>query len=77
MTERIPAGDVFADPWIACDACRARVTHVTFPPPTNQPCGHQADSNSLCPSWGPVDGCRCAAQGISHEKPADPAEAAR
>lgn len=67
---RIPTGsDTFANPWIACDHCRAQVTHVDGPPVTNQPCGHRADANTLCPSWGPVDGCTCAARGISHEAP--------
>lgn len=49
--------DQFANPYLACEECGARVTHR--PGNHNQPCGHRASFESVCPSWGPVDGCRC------------------
>lgn len=71
-TRRIPSGeDTFANPFLVCTACQVRVTHVTSPPLTNQPCGHVASTRDLCPSWGPVDGCTCASVGIQHEQPAE------
>lgn len=49
----------FANPFIVCADCARRV--VDHPALSNEPCGHQADFNDLCPSWSPVDGCRCQA----------------
>jgi hypothetical protein len=23
------------------------------------PCGHEAEADSMCPHWSPVDGCQC------------------
>lgn len=53
-----------ANPYLACHQCGARVRYwLERPgPPVNYPCGHQADYDDLCPSWGPVDGCRCVAE---------------
>lgn len=53
----------FADPYKVCIACGAWVDGVrqwpgTFNPSENEPCGH-VGYDSVCPSWGPVDGCRC------------------
>lgn len=57
----------FANPHLACGECRAPVPRWHDPERCgcketgfqNIPCGHQADTIDLCPSWGPVDGCRC------------------
>ncbi len=57
----------FADPYLVCDRCRGWVTSWhdgdrcgckdTW---WNMPCGcERAGVDSTCPSWGPVDGCRC------------------
>lgn len=50
-----------ANPYLACSICGKRVTHwLDKPGPlTNEPCGHQGDYTDTCPSWSPVDGCRC------------------
>lgn len=57
----------FANPWLRCDVCSQPVegmvsfegqvggcTHKGL----NTPCGHLG-ATSICPSWGPVDGCQC------------------
>ena len=64
----------FANPFLVCDTCRDPVWG--FHDPTkcgetpegwffgrdwNMPCEHRAGVTSVCPSWGPVDGCRCLA----------------
>lgn len=57
----------FADPHLICDRCKRPVPAWHDPDRCgcgergwqNQPCGHQAGVTSTCPSWGPVDGCRC------------------
>lgn len=52
--------DTFANPFIACAECGRRVTNTRHnPAQANLPCGHQAEADTVCPSWGPVDGCRC------------------
>lgn len=64
---RTHVSSAFANPYLACDQCRARVTEWHVPHRCgcdesgwqNRPCGHQASVTSVCPSWGPVDGCRC------------------
>lgn len=48
-----------ANPYLRCCACGARVEYWMGERLTNKPCGHQADFESVCPSWGPVDGCQC------------------
>lgn len=49
-----------ANPYLVCVQCGVKV-HA-WPdrpgPLVNLPCGHFGYRN-LCPSWGPVDGCRC------------------
>lgn len=58
----------FANPFLACDTCGQRVPKWHDPDRCgcgeegweNRPCGHQAGVTSVCPSWGPVDGCLCA-----------------
>lgn len=59
-----------ANPFLACqqcgkraeafhdDACGCELSGGLQPP---MPCFHRADYDDLCPSWGPVDGCRCQA----------------
>ena len=57
----------FADPYLTCDRCHAWVESwhddtrcgcdSTF---WNAPCGcERAGVTTVCPSWGPVDGCQC------------------
>ena len=50
----------FANPYLECGRCRLRA--AGFQPGTAilWPCGHKAMTHSVCPSWGPVEGCRCA-----------------
>lgn len=68
----------FADPFLVCETCRLWVTgwHAddrcgcdagTW----NEPCGHSAGVASVCPSWGPVDGCSCLQHlgSVSHGSP--------
>lgn len=68
----IPAlPDRFANPFILCvePSCQRRVTNVGYPGGINIPCGHKGTHN-VCPSWGPVDGCECAASGLPPHGPA-------
>jgi hypothetical protein len=66
----------FADPFKICCECGGWVTgYIEFPdsaglPSLNAPCEHEADYRSICPSWGPVDGCKC----LAGEHPAPPKE---
>ncbi len=57
---------LFADPYLRCDECGEPALGYTVTPGrgmdgdgANWPCGHQAGVTSDCPSWSPVDGCRC------------------
>lgn len=66
--ETIPAPpDRFANPFILCvePSCQQRVTNVRYPGAVNLPCGHTG-TDTVCPSWGPVDGCTCATTGHVH-----------
>lgn len=56
----------FANPYLVCWKCHLYVSHWhdnvrcgCDAPATNEPCGHDAGVISICPSWGPVDGCIC------------------
>lgn len=56
----------FANPFLACDLCGQTATAWHDPAKCgceghayNLPCEHRAGVTSVCPSWGPVDGCRC------------------
>lgn len=58
----------FADPYLRCDRCMARVVGWHDPdqcgpgcdgPTVNLPCGHKAGVTTVCPSWSPVGGCHC------------------
>jgi hypothetical protein len=52
----------FADPYKVCVVCKGWVTGVTVPRygygNNNLPCWHHGYEDA-CPSWSPVDGCRC------------------
>ena len=52
-----------ADPYKVCVQCGIWITGVLDKPRgplTVVPCEHQRGYSDVCPSWGPVDGCRCA-----------------
>lgn len=59
----------FADPCLVCDKCDQWVTSWHDNDQCgcddtwwNEPCGcSRAGVDSMCPSWGPVDGCQCQA----------------
>lgn len=66
----------FANPFLVCDECGIGVErwhneqacgcHGGY---SLSPCGH-VGVTSLCPSWSPVDGCRCAEHlGIVEHEP--------
>jgi hypothetical protein len=55
----------FANPFLVCNTCKQTVTgYIVSSDPTgywsgaNYPCRH-IGITSTCPSWSPVDGCRC------------------
>ncbi|MFD1832431.1 hypothetical protein ACFSJS_22690 [Streptomyces desertarenae] len=57
----------FANPYLVCSACGQPVPRWHDDTKCgcaagwwNDPCGHRADFDSVCPSWDPVDGCQCA-----------------
>lgn len=59
----------FADPYKKCLQC-GRWIDGTLDAPGPLillPCAHQSNYRDVCPSWGPVDGCRCAEAGIVHD----------
>lgn len=52
---------MFADPYKICDECDEWIDGA-FRVPGGLillPCHHRADYTDVCPSWSPVDGCRC------------------
>ncbi len=56
----------FANPFLVCSTCGVRVPYWHDPDRCgcetgtyNYPCGHKSDIESKCPSWSPVDGCKC------------------
>lgn len=56
----------FADPFLDCLKCGQPVDKWHNPDrcgcddaTMNEPCGHESGITSVCPSWSPVDGCRC------------------
>lgn len=75
----------FANPYLLCTTCAKPVPAWHQPakcgpgctkPASNEPCGHLGVT-SACPTWGPVDGCRCAALlGAVPHAPAPSKEAA-
>lgn len=52
---------IYADPYKRCLQCHAWIDGALDAPGplTLVPCEHQSDYRDVCPSWGPVDGCRC------------------
>jgi hypothetical protein len=64
---RVHTHITFANPWLICTDCGQRAEGWHNPQPCgcerrgweNMPCGHQASISSRCPSWSPVNGCRC------------------
>ncbi len=63
----------FANPHLVCDLCRqpAPRWHNNDKCGCAQPCWldtcrHNAEAVSVCPSWGPVDGCTCPGGPGSH-----------
>ena len=56
----------FANKYLICEKCRVNVRYWHDPDRCgcdadsfNYPCEHTAGVVSVCPSWGPVDGCSC------------------
>lgn len=69
----------FANPYLICSTCRGWVTGWHNPEECacdgqayNLPCSHAAGVQSVCPSWSPVDGCRCIAHLGSKDHPEPP-----
>lgn len=64
-----------ANPYLRCDQCTAWVAGFSGlyeeGRARNLPCGHGAGATSACPSWSPVDGCRCLEQlgSVEHGQP--------
>lgn len=63
---------LFADPYKKCVTCGLWADGVfDVPGPiVVAPCGCRSNYLDVCPSWGPVDGCRCAEYNAEH--PDDP-----
>jgi hypothetical protein len=58
----------FANLYLDCEQCHQQAKSWHDPQRCgcdekhwNMPCGHIAGALSVCPSWGPVDGCTCVA----------------
>lgn len=60
----------FANPFLVCDTCRQPAIGYHSPSVChchtrgwsnwwNVPCEHNDGVHSVCPTWGPVDGCQC------------------
>lgn len=56
----------FANPFLVCTTCRRPVPAWHDPDKCgcdahawNVPCEHSIGVRDTCPSWSPVDGCRC------------------
>lgn len=63
---RVHVSTSFANPYLTCGECHQRATGFH----QYEQCGcqsgnwllphrHDASADSVCPSWGPVDGCLC------------------
>ncbi|WP_167503141.1 hypothetical protein [Streptomyces malaysiensis] len=59
MTSRIHGTVRFANLYLVCSLCGTRTRGVRDSGVLD-PCNHDASVRSLCPSWGPIDGCQCA-----------------
>jgi hypothetical protein len=67
----------FANPHLVCDVCDEPVGGYRLwsdgRQGGNHPCGHDGVT-SVCPSWGPVDGCVCPEHlGVARHVPPDEA----
>ena len=64
----------FADPYKTCNVCGGRITgYLGNPGPSIlTPCEHDQGYTDACPSWSPVDGCRCEREfgHVDHPAPA-------
>jgi hypothetical protein len=65
------AVEYYANPHLVCQICDQRVVGRVVAPGNkldfaNEPCQHLGVT-SMCPSWGPVDGCEC--DPVDHETP--------
>lgn len=65
----------FANPFLICGKCGARADGFHDPERCGctsdfhlEPCGHAAEALDTCPSWGPVEGCRCADPTTEHRR---------
>lgn len=70
---------VWANPYMKCGACKAFVDGYDEMDNAMVPCGHIVNASSVCPSWGPVDGCSCLEHlgVINHEMRPEKANGAR
>ena len=71
---KVGTEETFADPYKVCLTCGAWVTgaiEVDGEPGFNAPCECPLGYRDLCPSWGPIDGCKCPA-GSHASPPASP-----
>lgn len=56
-----------ANPYLRCNVCAGPASEIVAVEGQVPGCNHQGEnvlcghpsSTSICPSWGPVDGCRC------------------
>lgn len=64
---------IFADPYKRCQQHGGWIDGMLdVPGPLILvPCEHESDYDSMCPSWGPVDGCSCPAGTHLMRPPAD------
>lgn len=60
-----------ANPFLRCEQCTQRVPYWHNPERCgcgdaafNYPCGCEAETYSLCSTWGPLEGCSCSEQHI-------------
>lgn len=71
----------FANPFLVCDLCRqpAPRWHNNDKCGCTEecwldPCSHNAEAVSVCPSWNPVDDCQCREHLGSVDHPAPPVQ---
>lgn len=66
----MPKLTVFADPYKKCEQCQGWIDGAfDVPGPLLlSPCEHRSGYRDVCPSWGPVDGCRCAEYNVTHQQ---------
>jgi hypothetical protein len=76
---RVHTSVTFADPFLVCGDCGERAEGFHDPYRCGcegtfhlKPCHHVAEPVSTCPSWSPVDGCRCPDPVKDHASPSEP-----